>query len=36
MTPLPAGYAKRARGVAEKRVVLAGHRLADRLKEILP
>jgi hypothetical protein len=36
MTPLPDGYAKRARGVAEKRVALAGHRLADRLKEILP
>ena len=36
MTPLPNGYVKRGRAVAEKRVVLAGLRLADRLKEALP
>jgi hypothetical protein len=36
MDPLPEGYAKRARGVAEKRVALAGRRLAARLKEVLP
>jgi hypothetical protein len=36
LTRLPNGYAKRARGVAEKRVVLAGFRLGDRLKDTLP
>jgi hypothetical protein len=31
---LPDGYAGRARGVAERRVVLAGYRLADILARI--
>jgi hypothetical protein len=30
---VPDGYAKRAKAVAERRVVLAGYRLADVLKE---
>jgi hypothetical protein len=34
MTPLPDGYAARAQKVAEKRVTLAGLRLADILKSI--
>ena len=35
ITPkLPEGYGARARKVAERRVVLSGHRLADRLREI--
>ncbi len=36
MPRLPDGYAERAREVAEKRVVLGGNRLADRLKQLLP
>jgi hypothetical protein len=36
MAPLPDGYETRARGVAEKRVTLAGYRLANQLKAILP
>ena len=36
MEPLPDGYAKAAQAVAEKRVALAGHRLANQLKAILP
>jgi len=35
LPPLPQGYADRARGVAEKRVVVAGLRLVDKLKGVL-
>lgn len=34
MSPLLDGYADRARGVAEKRVELAGNRLAEQLKQL--
>jgi S1/P1 Nuclease len=34
MTPLPDGYRDRARGVAEKRVTLAGLRLVDLIKDL--
>jgi hypothetical protein len=36
LKPLPPGYAERARQIAEKRVALAGLRLADQLKDGLP
>jgi hypothetical protein len=35
LTALPSGYEKQARGVAEKRVALAGPRLAGRLTGLL-
>jgi hypothetical protein len=36
MAPLPPGYAKRAKEVAEKRVLVGGTRLIDQLKAIIP
>jgi hypothetical protein len=36
MEPLPDGYPKAAQAVAEKRVALAGYRLANQLKSVLP
>jgi hypothetical protein len=34
--PLPPGYLNRAKPVAERRIVLAGYRLADLLKRWFP
>ena len=33
---LPEGYTKEAKAVAERRIVLAGYRLADLLKKVVP